>query len=373
MGRFAFMIAYYGASAVYQGYIALFYGGIGLNKSQIGVVNAAAAVSALLVQPVWGALGDRVKKRTRLLFLLCVLAAVVLPACLLGRWFLWQIAASFAFYAFFSALLPLGDAVILSSDNNRSYGKARLAGGLGYAVFSLLGGWLVGRMDAKFAIWAVSGLLTCAAASALFLRDVPQGKKGKSSIFLALKDKNMRALLLFMLPSQIAMGVYYGFYSLYFMELQGASRFLLGTANLIAALAEIPYLIFSDRLFEKFGAGRVMMVSTAAMCLRFLLLGVFSNRWIALFGQLLNGCGYIAIGVSMAKHLAKYLPEENAAGGQALISMMFYGAARLLGSLLGGFISEKSGIATAFLFVSALCGTCLVVFFVYTSRRRRSI
>ena len=373
MGRFAFMIAYYGASAVYQGYISLFYGGIGLNQSQIGVVNAAAAVSALLVQPVWGVLGDRVKKRTRLLFLLCVAAAIVLPAYLLGRQFLWQVAASFAFYAFFSALLPLGDAVILSSENNRSYGKARLAGGLGYAAFSLLGGWLVGKMDTKFAIWAVSILLVCAAMSALFLRDTPHKKKGKGGIFLALKDKKLRALLLFMLPAQIAMGVYYGFFSLYFMELQGASRFLLGAANLIAALAEIPYLLFSDRLFEKFGAGRVMMVSTAAMCLRFLLMGVFANRWIALFGQLLNGCGYIAIGVSMAKHLAKYLPEENAAGAQALISMMFYGAARLVGSLAGGFISERMGMAAAFLTVSALCGIGLAVFSVCAFRRQRSI
>ncbi len=373
MGRFAFMIAYYGASAVYQGYIALFYGGIGLNKSQIGGVNAAAAISALLAQPLWGTLGDRVKRRTRLLCLLSVLAAIVLPSFLLGKQFLWQMAVSFAFYAFFSALLPLGDAVILSSAGKESYGKARLAGGLGYAAFSLVGGWIIGKTDVKLGLWMISALLGCAAVSALFLSDAPRGKKGKGSIFLALKDKNLRALLLFMLPAQIAMGVYYGFFSLYFMELHGSSRFLLGAGNLIAALAEIPYLIFSDRLFEKFSAGRVMMVSTAAMCLRFLLLGTSEKLWIAMASQLLNGCGYIAVAVSMAKCMAKYLPEENAAGGQALISLMFYGAARLMGSLVGGFISERAGLASAFLVVSALCGFGLVAFFVSMFRRKRCI
>ena len=75
----------------------------------------------------------------------------------------------------------------------------------------------------------------------------------------------------------------------------------------------------------------------------------------------------------MARHLAKYLPEENIAGGQALISMMFYGAARLLGSLLGGFISEHAGIAAAFITVSALCGIGLAVFSACAFCRRRSI
>ena len=154
------------------------------------------------------------------------------------------------------------------------------------------------------------------------------------------------------------------------MELSGASRFLLGAGNLIAALAEIPYLLLSDRLFEKYGAARVMMLSSAALCLRFLLLGIFENRWVAVFGQLLNGSGYIVIAVSMAKHMAKYMPAENAAGGQALLSMMFYGAARLLGSLLGGFVSERWGVAAAFLSISALCGLGLAGFFAYAVRRQ---
>jgi len=369
MRSFAFMIAYYGASAVYQGYVALYYGSIGLNRAQIGAVNAAAAISALITQPVWGILGDRVKRRTRLLCLLSAAAALLLPAYLIGKGFWLQIAAAFAFYAFFSALLPLGDAVVLSSENDM-YGKIRLSGGLSYAIFSLLGGWLTGKMDVKYALWAVTALLALAALSALLLRDGKREAKGKKGIFCALKDQNLRALLLFMLPCQLAMGVYYGFFALYFMELPGASRFLLGAGNLIAALAEIPYLLFSDRLFEKFGAGKTMIFASAAMCLRFGLLGAFKNRWTALLSQLLNGCGYIAVGVSMAKHMAKVLPRENAAGGQALISMMFYGAARLLGSLLGGFIAEKTGIGAVFLMVSGLCGLGTVLFIIYTVRRR---
>ncbi|MBQ3575603.1 MAG: MFS transporter [Clostridia bacterium] len=361
------MIAYYGASAVYQGYMGLFYGDIGLNRAQIGMVNASAAVSALLAQPLWGNIGDRVRDRRRLLCLIAVAAALVLPAALFKNALWYQLAAAAAFYAFFSALLPLGDAAVLTSDSKDIYGKIRLAGGIGYAVFSLIGGWIAGRAVSA-TVWMAAGLLAAAAFSALFLPGGTQ-KRPKGRLLPALKDKKLRALLMFMLPAQVAMGFYYSFFALHFMSLPGAGHFALGAANLIASVSEIPYLLFSDRFYRKFGAGKTMLAAAAALSLRFFMLGVGKNVWIALLSQLLNGCGYIAIGVSMAKYISEHLPD-NAAGGQALISLMFYGAARLPGSLLGGFAAEKISIAAVFLVVSALCALGFACFFIYAARRR---
>jgi len=370
MRRFAFMAAYYGASAVYQGYMGLFYGEIGLSRGQIGAVNASTAVAALAVQPLWGALGDRVRRRTRLLCILAGASALLLPAALSGRGLWYQIAAAFAFYAFFSALLPMGDAVALASCGEQ-YGRIRLAGGISYAVFSLLGGWLLGRLPAGAAVWIASLLLAAAAFSALLLPE-KEAKREKKRLLPALKDRRLRSLLIFMLPAQVGMGFYYGFYGLHFMSLPGASHFLLGAANLIAALAEIPYLLFSDCIFRRFGAGKTMAVATAVLCARFLLLGFSGNVYVALFSQVLNGFGYIAVGVSMAKYVSERLPG-NAAGGQALISMLFYGASRLTGNLLGGLIAERTGIAPVFLIMAALCGASLAAYCAFGLRRRLRI
>ena len=371
MRKFAFMIAYYGASAVYQGYRGLFYGDIDLNRVQIGVVNASAAVSAMLAQPLWGWIGDRMHRRRRLLCMVGAVSALLLPAALIKNSLWFQIAAAAAFYAFFSALLPLGDAVVLSSDVKSAYGKIRLAGGISYAVFSLTGGWLVGKLSVKYALWTVSILLAAAAVSALFL---PEGneKRQKGRLIAALKDKNLRSLLLFMLPAQISMGFYYSFFALYFMQLPNAGHFMLGAANLIASVAEIPYLLFSDKIYRKFGPGKTMLAAAAVLSVRFLLLGLGKNIWVALFSQVFNGFGYIAVAVSMAKYVSERLPD-NAAGGQTLISLMFYGAARLTGSLLGGFAAEKTSIAAVFAMAAALCAAGFACFFAYAARRRMRI
>lgn len=371
MRKYLFMIAYYGASAVYQGYMSLFYEGIGLNRAQIGAVNAAAAVSALAAQPLWGAAGDRVKRRKVLLCAVACMSALILPAALPKSEFFAQIVASAGFFAFYSALLPLGDAVILSSEEKRIYGRIRLSGGVSYAVFSLLGGWLIGLSDAKYALWLTSAMLLCAAISALFLPEKAK-EKAHTRFLPALKDGELRALLLFMLPSQIAMGFFYAFFALHFMSLSKASHILLGVANLISALAEIPYLALGDRIYERFGAGKTMLAATAALSFRFFLLGTCKNAYVALASQILNGIGYIAVGVSMAKYIGQRLPE-NAAAGQSLISLLFYGASRLIGSLLGGFIAQRLGVGKVFGMISALCALSVTAFYIYMKRKRLRI
>ena len=115
-----------------------------------------------------------------------------------------------------------------------------------------------------------------------------------------------------------------------------------------------------------------MLIAMAALSVRFGLLGMGGNIWIAMLSQLFNGFGYVAVAVSMAKYAAERLPD-NVAGGQTLISLMFYGAARLLGSLLGGFGAEKTSIPAVFLMTAALCGLGFAGLLVFTVRKRSKI
>ena len=52
------------------------------------------------------------------------------------------------------------------------------------------------------------------------------------------------------------MGYFYAFFPTRFLELPGATAALLGWANLISALAEVPFLLVGDRLFAGAGARR---------------------------------------------------------------------------------------------------------------------
>ena len=53
--------------------------------------------------------------------------------------------------------------------------------------------------------------------------------------------------------------------------------------------------------------------------------------------------------------------------------MLFYGASRLTGNLLGGLIAERTGIAPVFLIMAALCGASLAAYCAFGLRRRLRI
>ena len=54
-----FPVGYYGANAVYQGYISLYYTQLGFRSDRLGCISAATALAAIAAQPLWGTLGDR--------------------------------------------------------------------------------------------------------------------------------------------------------------------------------------------------------------------------------------------------------------------------------------------------------------------------
>lgn len=350
-----FPAAYFAANAVYQGYISLFYTRLGFHSGQLGAISAATAAAAVAAQPLWGGIADRARSRRRVLALLALAAALILPLALAGRSFGFQLAAAALFYAFFCALLPLGDAILLEQ-RDLNFGACRLAGGLSFALAGALFGLLRDRMGGGAAIWCAAGLLGLAAAAAPALPDVSGTGGGKRpSMAALLKNRTLVRMLAFMLPLQMSMGYFYTFFAPRFSDLPGGTSALLGLGYLISAASEAPYLIFSGRIYHRFGAAGPMRIAALALTGRWLLLGVAKNAWTALISQLLHGAGFIVISVSMARWIAEHVPPEQRSSGQMLLNMLSFGAARAAGNLLGGLLARGLGMAAGFYACALLC------------------
>ena len=360
--RALFPAGYYASNSIYQGYMSLYYTHLGFHNGQLGAIGAATAAVSLAFQPIWGALGDRSRSRRRLLAILCLSSALALPAALLHRSFPAQLFTAAAFYAFFCALLPLGDAILLEADGGR-FGAYRLAGGVAFALASAVFGAIRGFLPASAAIWTTSALLLLTAPAALFLPDSPGMQRRKRlSPFVLLKDRQLAGMLLFILPLQAGMGFFYTFYAPRFKALPGGTDALLGLSYLLSTAGEIPYLLFSERIYRRFGAAKPMCAAALALALRWLLLGIAPNAWIALASQLLHGGGFIVVSVSMAHWIADHVPEELRASGQGLLNMASFGLARIAGSLGGGLLARQLGIENAFLLAAGLCVAALLLF-----------
>ena len=206
--RALFPAGYYAANAVYQGYMSLFYTNLGFDSARLGGVSAATAAAALIAQPAWGMLGDRARSRRRLLCALCLLAAAALPLALVSPRFAAQLMAAALFYAFFCALLPLGDAILLEADGG-AFGGYRLAGGASFAIGGALFGALSGYAGPAGVVWATSGILLLAALAALLLPNAPgKQKRERISMGRLLRNRDLVRMLAFLLPVQMTMGFF---------------------------------------------------------------------------------------------------------------------------------------------------------------------
>ena len=365
-----FPIGYYGANAVYQGYISLYYTDLGFRSDRLGCISAATALAAIAAQPLWGTLGDRTRKRTRLLSLLCVAAALALLPALLGRGFVLQILVAALFYAFFCALLPLGDAILLEGLGEGGFGPYRLAGGLSFAAAGAIYGAL--SLPAGGAVWCTSILLAATALAAFLLPDSPGRQRGRVPFVRLLRNRELLVLILFLLPVQSTMGYFYTFYAPHFKALPGGTEALLGLSYLISAASELPYLLMCDRIYRRFGAAKPMCVAAGVMALRWLLLGSAQSAVQALLTQLLHGGGFIVLSVSMAKYVADRVAPELRTSGQMLLNMVSFGAARVIGNLGGGLLAEGIGRGAAFLVGAGVCAAALVAFILWQMRRHPS-
>ena len=215
-------------------------------------------------------------------------------------------------------------------------------------------------MNALGAVWCAAALLGLTAASALLLPASPGTQREKRSPFSLLKDRRLSAMLLFLLPLQMTMGYFYTFYAPWFKEI-GGSDALLGLGYLLSAASEAPYLLFSARVYRRFGAAKPMCAAAGLLAGRWLLLGLARGPVAALLSQLLHGGGFIVITVSMAYWISDQAPDELRASGQALLNMVTFGVARISGNLLGGALAQALGRGGAFIAAAGVCAAAAVL------------
>ena len=355
------MAASYGANAVYQGYIGKFYQQRGIDGAALPWLLAAFPLMSVPAQLLWGRLSDRTGRRAAVLRGVILLSALILPFYTIQRGFPGMLAVSCAFAVCYPAIQPLGDSVILKSlqVQDKPYGPVRLAGCAAFSLSSLAAGRLLRDDYGSVPLAACAGLLLTLAVSFLMPAG---GEKVKSrsqpSIFQVLRLPHMLPMLSLFMVLQMTLGYFYSYYALLFTSLPGGSSRLLGWSLFAASVSEAPFLLLGDRLFNRFGAGRLMLLSALSMAVRYLLLGLGRGLVPVFAGQLLHGLGFVVMTFSMAKYISLIAPEELLSGGQTLLSAAGFGIARVLGSLLGRWVELQTG----FLIMAAAAGATFAFF-----------
>ncbi len=343
-----FYMAYYTANGVHQGYISKYFKDGGIDGAYLTVLMAAVPLVAMFTQPFWGLRGDKSASRNRLLraLILCALVAISLfPVS--GQWG-YLLAVTCLFAGTFMSIQPMGDSIVLEDLSRRdcAFGPIRLCGCLSFAVMNVVFGLTLDGGRIRLAPYLTAGLLILTFLSTWGLPETAGHQSGggrKMNLTGLLRDKELPGLLILMMILQMTMGYCYSFFPVYYTELPGGTTTWLGVCYFISAVSEVPFLLNSKKLFDKFGAGRLMLVSCCALILRWLLLYIAPSAFLATASQVLHGGGFIVITVSMALYMTATVPDELQSSGQMALAVIGFGVARVFGILGGGLISQALG------------------------------
>ena len=318
--------------------------------AQIGVINALFQSSIFIVVPLWGFIADKRGIRPTLIWVFIATAVLIL---FLGKIqiFLFLVLYILLISVFYHALGPLTDALAVEyskTDTSYNYGKLRFWGSLGWALASILGGYLFIYIPLDY-IFPVSAAFFISAV--IFLK-VPLKKKViyKSHIQpirlgFILRNKLLLIFIIILTVYGIACAPINSFINLYFTELNASNK-IIGYAYAIQAFSELPFFIIGERLMQKLGAKRIIFISLIVMVIRMFLYGFLPSVPLALGLGMLQGITLSFLLVGLVEYIHRLLPPGQYALAQSIIWGIHFGIGQTLGNLAIGYLKDLTGMAT---------------------------
>jgi len=367
-----YYMIYYMAQTAFGTFAPIYYKSIAGTDTQVGIILGMAPLITIASQFVWGQAADRARYKNNVLtFLLVVTAAC---ACLLpvfpvyGYTLLMVGLLSF----FFNATTQMSDAIVLENAGKFGwrFNVIRLAACLSFAVMSVFVGLLAG-----IELWLTFYLFACiiflAAVAFRFLPKVEgQAASGEKLSYRQLfANRKIVQLYVFCLVIFLGMTYYFSFFSIYYVEVIGGSREMLGVYMLVGALSEVPFLLFAGRLVRAGNAHKWMLASAGFMAVRWLLCGLIRSPSLVLLIFIMHGGTVIIFRYCMAVYINESIAPGLKATAQATAGLVFDGVAAALASFSGGVLNDLFGSAPMFLFYSAFTAVAVIVFAFFFRRQ----
>lgn len=319
--------------------------GTGLTPETIGILLGAGLVArflgSLLIAP-------RVSNPSLLINALRLLALITLVFALAfwaGTHVAWLMVVIIGFNLFFSPLVPLTDALANTWQKQipMDYGRVRVWGSIAFVIGSAATGKLVSEFDYR----AVLAMLTLGVASMLLgmlLRPsiLPQGdtRHQDATGWKAWRDlvvKSWRFLVCVSLL-QGAHAAYYGFSAIYWQE-AGYSASTVGYLWSLGVVAEVVVFTLSNRLFRRFSARDLLLLSAVCGLVRWGLMGWTTDLSWLIVVQILH-CGTFTVCHLAGMRYIAARKDNEIIRLQAVYSAVAMGGSIAVMTMFSGFLFQ---------------------------------
>ncbi len=351
-----FYAAYFAAMGLILPFFPVYLAERGLDVVMIGVMTGLLAVAKVVSPPWIGHLADRRASGHSRLFIVAASLLAALFAVAMGYatdvW--WLAVVVLLFGVLWAAILPLTDglSVSVSEAALADYGRLRVWGSIGFVAASLAGGvWLVDGNMGQFPWWILGLMLTLALAARGFpnqqlfsdAQESGEVRFGKPFVILLMVSFLM----------QVSHGAYYGFYSLYLVDV-GYQGWQIGAFWVLGVVAEIILMWCWSKPLQKAAPAWVLSVSLFLAAVRWLGIGSTEVWYGLIFWQLLHAASFAAFHLSAIAWVKRLAPANRHATAQGWYSASGFGLGSTVGIMGCGVIVASEGYSQAFYLCAAV-------------------
>jgi len=362
-GFYFFYFAFVGAMSPFWG---LYLQSLAFNAFQIGVLMSLLQVMRIFAPNIWGHIADRTGRRTAIVQIAAIGSVLVFAGVIAGNGFWWLFAVMAALSFFWSASLPLVEAMTLSHLGERSdaYGRIRLWGSVGFIVMVVGLGHAFDHVSIGWLPWAVLAVMLGIVA---FARVIPEAEilphaGDHIPVWTVLKRPEVASLLAACLLMAVTHGPYYTFYSIYLVD-HGYGKSTVGWLWALGVLCEIGVFLVIPRIFARVTPRKLILASFALAVLRFLVIawGV-ELAWLVWGAQTLHAFTFGTFHAAAVALIHQHFRGRHQARGQALYTSLSYGIGGTVGGLVSGLTWDTLGPAWTFTLAAASAALAWAVY-----------
>ena len=362
-GFYFFYFAFIGA---FSPYWTLYLQSLSFSALQIGVLMSLLLFTRIFSPAAWGWLADHTGNRVMVVQLAAVTGLISFCGFFMGESFAWIFLVMLFMSFFWSASLPLIEAITLShlGDHADKYGRIRSWGSVGFVLAVVGVGYLLDVVEIVWLLWVVLGLKL---GIVFFSYHIPETEVvGYSADQHSLRQIFRRPEVIVFLVSSLLMlfahGTYYTFFSIYLVE-HGYDKGLIGWLWATGVACEIGVFFLMPWLMRCFNLKLILIFSFACAILRFLMIG-WGVDWILVLvlAQVLHAATYGAHHIAAMMVVHHFFRGRHQAKGQALYTSIAFGIGGALGAVFSGYTWEWLGAEVTFTLsaLTALLGMLLV-------------
>lgn len=359
-------------------FATIYFVSLGLNTMEIGLITSAANILSVILQPIVAGLADRSKKISLKGITVFLIILSVIPLILINILRPKLILAVILYSLSCIVLLTLQPLInsfgvyYLNLGYKLNFGISRAVGSAMFALVSSILGVLLKKYG-FFSKDLISYLFFLLTLLIIWSFNMEEKKDPNLMIFnKGIKNKGLAQFLKEHLAFVVVLvGVFFIFsnhnmantYMMQIMENIGGDEESVGIAFAIAALAEVPLMVYSDRFIKRYGSKNFLTFSMVFWVIKALAMALTLNVGLMFLVMTIQAFGYAPFIPGSVHYTNEVMDGGEKYFGQALMTASNTLGA-VLGNISGGIILLRhgaSGLLSLSLFFALLGGTIVVI------------